>query len=170
MHENTLREIKCVSKLLRSKVDHGIASDNPRIDTVDHNSLIKKSFWKYANEFIEKPREKLPSFNMHRCFSHFYQTFKALCPNRVFLIPDWIPRLATPAIQFNISPPTYREIANIIRKMKTSGSPCPLDQISIIALKRSPYLRTYLTEIISQAWKAKTIPDTWKKSRHYLDS
>ena len=48
--------------------------------------------------------------------------------------------------------------------MKISGSPCPLDQISIIALKCSPYLRTYLTEIISQAWKAKTIPDTWKKA------
>ena len=29
MHENTLREIKYVSKLLRFKVDHGIASDNP---------------------------------------------------------------------------------------------------------------------------------------------
>ena len=125
MHKNTLREIKYVSKLLRLKVDHGTASDNPRIDTVDHNSLIKKFFSKYAEEFIEKPREKLPSFNMHRCFSHFYQTFKALCPNRVFLIPDWIPRLATPAIQFNISPPTYREITNIIRKMKRSSLHVP---------------------------------------------
>ena len=48
--------------------------------------------------------------------------------------------------------------------MKTSGSPCPLDQISIIAFKRSPYLRTYLTEILSLAWKAKTIPDIWKNS------
>ena len=114
---------------------------------------------------LSKNQEKnLPSFNMHRCFSHFYQTFKALCPNRIFLIPDWIPRLATPTIQFNTSPPTYREITNIIRKMKTSGSPCPLDQISIIALKRSSYLRTYLTEIVSQAWKAETIPDTWKKA------
>ena len=163
IHENTIREIKYVSKLLRSKVDHGMTSDNPRIDTADHYSLIKKSFWKYAKEFIEKPREKLPSFNMHRCFSYFYKIFKALCPNRIFLIPDWIPRLATPTIQFNTSPPTYSEITSIIRKMKTSGSPCPLDQISIIALKRSPFLRTYLTEIISQAWRMRTIPDTWKK-------
>ena len=135
-----------------------------RIDTVDHHSLIKKSFWKYAKEFIEKPREKLSSFNIHRCFSHFYQTFKPLCPRRFFLIPDWILRLPTPKIQFSTSPLTYREVTNTMRKMKTSGSPCPLNQISIIALKRSPYLTTYLTEIISQAWKGKTIPDTWEKA------
>ena len=163
IHESKLREVRYVSKLLRSKVDHGLR-ENPRIDSVDHNSLIKKSFWKYAKEFIDKPREKLPSFNKHRCFMHFYQIFRAHFPNRSFLIPDWIPQLTTSTIEFNTSPPTYREITNIIRKMKTSGSQCPLDQISIIAFKRSPYLRTYLTEITSLAWKAKTIPDIWQNA------
>ena len=45
-----------------------------------------------------------------------------------------------------------------------SGSPCPLDQISVICLKRCPYLRTYLTEIIHAAWSSGTVPSEWKKA------
>ena len=32
--------------------------------------------------------------------------------------------------------------------LKSSASPCPLDQVSIIVLKKCPYLRTYLWKII----------------------
>ena len=48
--------------------------------------------------------------------------------------------------------------------MKPSGSPCPLDQISVICLKRCPYFRTYLTEIIHAAWSSGTVPSEWKKA------
>ena len=47
--------------------------------------------------------------------------------------------------------------------MKTSGSPCPLDQISILCYKRCPYLRSFLTAIITEIWK-KVIPLTWEKA------
>ena len=48
--------------------------------------------------------------------------------------------------------------------MKTSGSPSPLDQISIICFKRCPYLRTYLAELIQAVWLSGTVPDEWKKA------
>ncbi|CAB4018711.1 Hypothetical predicted protein [Paramuricea clavata] len=48
--------------------------------------------------------------------------------------------------------------------MKPSGSPCPLDQISIICFKRCPYLRSYLTEIIHAAWSCGVVPSEWKKA------
>ena len=48
--------------------------------------------------------------------------------------------------------------------MKPSGSPCPLDQISIIRFKRCPYLRSYLTEIIHAAWSCGAVPSEWKKA------
>ena len=48
--------------------------------------------------------------------------------------------------------------------MKSSGSPCPLDQISIISFKRCPYLRTYITEIIKVVWSSGTLPNEWKKA------
>ena len=88
----------------------------------------------------------------------------SLHTDKLFHIPNWIPKLSKPSIPFNLSAPSYREITNIIRRMKTSGSPYPLDQISIIVLKRSPYLQTYLTAVISKAWTTKTFPCTWKKA------
>ena len=47
--------------------------------------------------------------------------------------------------------------------MKPSGSPCPLDQISIISFKRCPFLRSYLT-IIQSVWSTGEIPLEWKKA------
>jgi hypothetical protein len=46
----------------------------------------------------------------------------------------------------------------------SSGSPCPLDQISVICLKCCPYLRTYLTEVIQAAWYSGCVPSEWKKA------
>ncbi|CAB4011028.1 Hypothetical predicted protein [Paramuricea clavata] len=48
--------------------------------------------------------------------------------------------------------------------MKLSGSPCPLDQLSIICFKRCPYLRTYLSELIHEVWLSGTVPNEWKKA------
>ena len=48
--------------------------------------------------------------------------------------------------------------------MKSSASPCPLDQLSIICFKRFPYLRSYLTNIIHEIWKSQAVPTTWKKA------
>ena len=46
--------------------------------------------------------------------------------------------------------------------MKTSGSPFPLDQISVIVLKRIPYLRSYLTVLIQDIWDTRHLPINWK--------
>ena len=49
--------------------------------------------------------------------------------------------------------------------MNTSSAACPLDQISIITLKRCPYLFTYLLEIIRIAWESKQSPAAdWKRA------
>ena len=48
--------------------------------------------------------------------------------------------------------------------MKSNGSPCPLDQIPVIAFKRSVYLRSYLTKVIQVAWCNRTIPEAWKRA------
>ena len=48
--------------------------------------------------------------------------------------------------------------------MKASGSPSPLDQLSIISFKRCPFLRTYLADLIHAVWLSSTIPSEWKKA------
>ena len=48
--------------------------------------------------------------------------------------------------------------------MKASGSPCPLDQLSIISFKRCSYLRTYITELICAVWLSGVVSTEWKKA------
>ena len=48
--------------------------------------------------------------------------------------------------------------------MKASASPCPLDRVSIISCKRCPYLRSYLTQLISSVWSSGTVLSAWKKA------
>jgi hypothetical protein len=76
--------------------------------------------------------------------------------------------LHDPIIEFELEPPTCRQITNIIRKMKTSGSPCPLDQIYIINFKRCPYLRTYLTELIQAVRLSGSVPGM-EESLYYIN-
>ncbi|CAB4017865.1 Hypothetical predicted protein [Paramuricea clavata] len=143
-HEN-LRSIKYVAKLLRGKLTGKQSANDTEAD------------------------EKLkPVFNKLICTDYFKTFLRCSNPMRRFNIPSWIPRFKEPDQAFDDSPPTYREISKIIHKMKASGSPCPLDQIPIIVFKKSPYLRSYLTMIISKIWTAGEIPIIWKKAASIL--
>ena len=71
-------------------------------------------------------------------------------------------QLSAPNVSVDNEPPTYKEIMKIITKMKGSGSPCPLDQVSVIVLKRCPILRTYVWKIMEFCWKNKYFPIVWK--------
>ena len=121
-------------------------------------------FWDYVKQVLKKKDSVLSSFNMADCFAYFSKSLAKINPNRLFDTPSWIPNLSDPEVQFNLDPPTYQQITNIIRKMKSSGSPCPLDQLSIICFKRCPYLRTYLTDLIHDIWLSGTVPTKWKRA------
>ena len=88
---------------------------------------------------------------MNECFDYFVRSFSSVHP-KVFNIPSWIPTLSD------------SQISNVIRKMKASVCPCPLDQLSIIFFKRCPFLRTYLSEIIRTAWSTGSVPSEWKRA------
>ena len=47
---------------------------------------------------------------------------------------------------------------------EVEGSPCPLDQISIICFKKCPYLRTHITAICAKVWETNHIPSSWKRA------
>ena len=105
---------------------------------------------------------------MSECLNYFSRALAAVKPSKLFQIPSWIPKFNNPQIQFDLDPPSYRQITIVIRKMKASGSPCPLDQISVIcfvlSLERCPFLRTYLTELIRAVWLSGTVPTEWKRA------
>ena len=160
-------EIKFVAKLLRSRLK-GTEDDSNAVNdfySVNHNSLAKKNIWSYAKKFIEKKRAVVPTFDQMKCYEYFNSVFKAVNPSKVFRIPSWMPTYsAAPSTPFDLTPPSYKQITKIVRKMKASGSPCPLDQISIICFKRWPYLRSFITEAIAKVWVKGCIPNEWKKA------
>jgi len=136
-----LREIKYVSHLLRDLL-HNKNTVTQDTNNIDHDNFITKNFWSYTKKIFEAKETILPSFTMAECVDFFKITLSSANPTKLFHLPNWIPTLNDPVIPFDLDPPTYEQITHVIRKMKASGSPCPLDQISIICFKRCPYLRT----------------------------
>ena len=145
-------EIRYVSRTLRDKLRNAnsisVNNTSTQPKTFNHDNLIGKNFWGFVKNILKQSNSLLPSFTMSICVSYFKDTLNSINPNKLFHIPSWIPKLSDPTVHFDLEPPTYRQVTNIIRKMKASGSPCPLDQLSIICFKRCPFLCTYLTEVI----------------------
>ena len=143
-----LAEIQYVSQLLRSKLQHNLTASVGSASHKQHDRYISKNFWGFVKNVLDKPLKILPSFSGEECANHFLTLFSSASPSRQFPIPCWIPTLPQASIPFNLEPPSYNKVTNIIRRMKASGSPCPLDQISIFCFKRCPYLRTVITRLI----------------------
>ena len=127
-------------------------------------NYIERNFWGYVKKVLNRKNAVLSSFSTTQCVEYFTKTLAAVNPNKMFNIPNWIPVLSDPQVEFDLDLTSYLKIIAVIRKMKASGSPCPLDQISIISFKRCPYLRTYLTELIRSVWLSGSIPSEWKKA------
>ena len=96
--------------------------------------------------------------------NYFHNFFLSINLAKAFKIPNRIPPLADPSIPYDLSPPTYQQITKIVRRMKASISPCPLDKISIIPFKRCPYLRSYIAELFRFIWQSGEVPVEWKKA------
>ena len=162
--EDKMEEIKFVSHLLRSKL-------NPtgRKYEFDHNREIKKNYWKYCKDTYEKEDVILPSFfDEDKCYNYFRNIFREKNPSRNFELPSWIKTLNEPTNPFNLESPTYKEIQKIISKMKSSGSPCPFDHLSVIVLKNWPILRTQVWRICTYCWMNRYFPEMWKNSTTIL--
>ena len=166
-------EIKYVSRTLREKLRNASQNieNNPsdqtslnQDNTFNHDKYIGRNLWGYVKNILNKKACVLPSFTMSECLTYFNEILRSKIPNKLFDIPSWIPKLPDPIQNFDLAPPTYHQVTNIIRRMKASGSPCPLDQLSIICFKRCPFLRTYLTEVIRAVWSSKSVPVEWKKA------
>ena len=155
-----VNNIKYVSRLLRNLS----SKKKSTLNSYNDNKLIKQNFWRYAKMKLKSGEKLLATFSLSSCTNYFISMWKKLLPMNTFTMPDWIPSLPSPTHKFNSDPPTYARITSIIRKMKSNGSACPLDQFSIILLKKSAYLRSYLTVIIQNVWKSGVIQDVWKKA------
>jgi len=168
---NNVQEIKFLSRQIRfrlGKKDRNNGIGHRDFREIDCDKSIKWNFWGFVKQVFQKQNSILPTFSKVQCLDYFRKSFSAISPNKAFHIPAWISSLSAPQTPCNLDAPTYQQVTNVIRKMKSSGSPCPLDQISIICFKKCPYLRSYLTEIIHAAWMSGVLPSDWKKPVQFL--
>ena len=136
-----LEEITFVSRRLRQILKSGDMDNNQISSDIDHDRYIKDNFWGYVKRIIKSKANTLPSFTETQCISYFRNTFSTLSSNKPFKTPTWIPLFAPPQMPFTLNPSSYLQVTNVIRKMKSSGSPCPLDQISIFCFKTLSLLK-----------------------------
>jgi len=109
-------------------------------------------------------RRSGPEFTISKCGDYFTRILSISDSVRDCLIrlPSWFVPLPLPSIPFDSSPPSYAEIAAIIKKARAGSSACPLDQISVITLKKCPILRTILHNIIAGCWQYQYTPKAWR--------
>ena len=138
-------EIKFLSRLIRSKISKANITS---VHNSDHDHEIQGGFWSCCKKVLDVNDIILPLFDKDKCTQYFNKFFKS-SKTHEFVLPSWITHLPKPAnSDFNINLSTYQEVTRIINCMKAGKSLCPLDQVSVIVLKRCPYLRTFLTFII----------------------
>jgi len=148
-------EIKFLSKYIREKLKSKINTPPAPCD----NDFTWR-FWKTCNDW--RSLNILPNFSIATCTSYFQSTLSCKSKSN-FSTPSWFIKIDPPTTAANTTPPTYNEVARAIKKARGSASPCPLDQISIIVLKRCPILRTVLHRLIVQCWRARVIPSVWRR-------
>ena len=156
LQNGKLEEIRYVSRLLRKK----LCSHDQR----NYEEELRKDFWKFCKKEFEQSETQEPNFDESSCYDYFRNIFFEKIKNRTFNLPTWLKPFPVASCNFDSECPTYQEITKIIRKMKSSGSPCPIDQISIIPFKRCRILRTQLWRILSKCWCEKYIPAIWKRA------
>ena len=139
-NENVGKEIR--SRVIKNPISVTVATDND--DEVSRNS------WGYAKKVFRSRSSVLSSLNVVHDTTYFTNAMKCLNYMNMLTIPSEIPKLKEPNSPFNLSAPAYYKIRRIIKRIKSSGSPCPLDEISIIFFKRCPYLRSFILNICTE--------------------
>ena len=122
--------------------------------------ILESDFGGRAKEYFYVALNQLPTFSLGDCFNYFARILNGV--SDVFEIPSWFIKLPPPSTPFDLSPPSYNEIASIINRARSSASASPLDQISIITLKRCPILKTILHNIIANCWRTCYTPKLWR--------
>ena len=153
-----LQEIKYISRFLRN------CYRKKENEVLTINQLTNRTFGNTAKNYLSRVKIELNQTLMNKTV---ITISKKLCQkktnrkNTAFL--HGCKKRDIPSIGFHLEAPTYKEITKINFKMKSSASPCPLDQVSIIVLKKCTYLRTYLWRIISASWARGDFSTVWKR-------
>ncbi|ESN90811.1 hypothetical protein HELRODRAFT_182645 [Helobdella robusta] len=143
-------QIKTLSKQIRSRI--ASTKRNKLEKTLNITNQLKHKFWATYEKLFNPTPNLLPQFGVDKCKQFFNNILNDQSCNKHSL-PNWIKTLPNPSIACDTNPPTYNEISSIIRKCKSRASPCPLDQMSVIVLKKCPIFRTILYQLLVECFQ-----------------
>jgi len=157
-----LDEIKYVSHALRRCLRNSSTTKcNEGNDTMDYQ--LKKNFWKTCKIIFNSVISPLPSFNFTVATNYFMSILEQCCSLQTFKTPSWIPAVPGVIKPFNNDPPL-----KVVNKLRSSSSPCPLDQMPVLVLKKRPIVRTALHLLVTECWRQGNIPYCWKRALRIL--
>ena len=85
--ENSLREIRFVSKMLRRKISNTSTRKNFDNNETDHNKSFDSGFWSYSKKYIDQAKTVLPLFNVSSCYVYYKKLFKCSEKSKQFNRP-----------------------------------------------------------------------------------
>ena len=156
-----VHEIKWLSQHIRTLLKKNKTPIGFSDFTTEHK--LKNNFWSTCKQLFNSVATRLPTFDLETCEDYFKRLLSAKCKTS-FTFPNWFLKPKRPTFPFNDHPPTYQEISRAVSKSRASASPCPLDQMPTLVLKKCPILRTLIHEIYEECWIQKAIPTCWKRS------
>ena len=102
-----------------------------------------------------------PDFDASTAQNFFKTVYSS--EEREFHHPSWLPVAPSPAHPFDEGPLLPEELEHVIRRVRSSASPSPLDQIPYQVLRRCPSIRSALLHLFNICWAGRTVPKSWKE-------
>ena len=125
--ENSLKEIRFVSKLLRRKISSTSTKKNLTITKLITTNRFTQDSGVIVRNISTKRRLCYHSLMYPHATCIIKKLFKCSDKSKQLNRPAWMPEYERPTVRFNNSPPTYQEITKIILEDENVRQSLPIE-------------------------------------------
>ena len=162
-NEEVVRELSVkFYRLLRlhSKAKKASRKSIRNLEALKARKECQRSFKRFAFQlFSDDYSSIIPDFNQESAESYFTEVYNS--SPRSYTRPSWLPQAPPVTNPFNEYPISQREVEEVIKRSRSSSSPCPLDHISYTLFKKCPSLMPALLNLYNLCWKTGSVPQAW---------
>ena len=123
-----------------------------------------RDFWGFAKRLLGEgaTTQTTPTFSASSAHSFFSEVYNS-SPHH-FTVPPWMPVPPPPGSGYvmEMSPVSERELAQVLKKSRSSSSPSPFDRIPHTIFKKCPSLHPALLDLFNRVIMEGSVPSSWK--------
>ena len=117
---------------------------------------------KYAKDLLDnKNRQGEPEFSKEVADKFFKSTYRDKKRQYRYNPLKGIPKAKPPKQNFTSKPPTYEELAEIVRNKRNNSAPVT-NAVPYLVHKKCPQVLAHILPIFKRIWKKKQIPLSWR--------